>query len=225
MKHQTAIDYACALGEALGMVAQRWDPVTGCLAISEGCRGCWAAAVAVRRALHPVLGPRYAGLAERPVGGLLRWTGVLRVHEEQMGKPAPILAPYQPTWRCVWWEVCWQHISIHGAPTFCCAPSGPNPGAPGYPTLTSRRLPSPRRSVRRQWLGSAISRKRCCASDRKWTDWSGVPWWFKQWGDWAPTESLPETPHDARYGEYHGGKDWVESCLCAEGDGSDVPRR
>lgn len=55
---------------------------------------------------------------------------------------------------------------------------------------------------------------------------AGVPFLFKQWGEWAPEDSIPECDALAptggllhvRYGEFHGGGDWIESCACSDGD-------
>lgn len=47
---------------------------------------------------------------------------------------------------------------------------------------------------------------------------TGVPFFFKQWGEWAPVADEGETL-DVGYGEFHGGRDWVAACKCSEGDG------
>jgi hypothetical protein len=47
---------------------------------------------------------------------------------------------------------------------------------------------------------------------------AGVPFFFKQWGVWAPTSALPDEPQDVRFGEFHGGTDWIFDCMCSEGD-------
>ena len=49
---------------------------------------------------------------------------------------------------------------------------------------------------------------------------AGVSFFFKQWGQWAPSAALPDEPQAAIYGEFHGGRDWVASCMCREGDGA-----
>jgi protein gp37 len=50
---------------------------------------------------------------------------------------------------------------------------------------------------------------------------AGVPFFFKQWGSWAPTLVADESArkNDVRYGEFHDrhASSWVESCLCEEG--------
>lgn len=47
---------------------------------------------------------------------------------------------------------------------------------------------------------------------------AGVPWMWKQWGEWAPYDD--HRGADTRYGEFHGRDDtWIESCLCTAGDG------
>ncbi|MNR93472.1 Phage protein Gp37/Gp68 [compost metagenome] len=45
---------------------------------------------------------------------------------------------------------------------------------------------------------------------------AGVPFLFKQWGEWSPDVRFHND--DVRYGEFHGGKDFIESCACSEGD-------
>lgn len=47
---------------------------------------------------------------------------------------------------------------------------------------------------------------------------AGVPFLFKQWGEWVPGQMLDEQP-DAPLGEFHSWADWVDGCICAEGDG------
>jgi protein gp37 len=49
---------------------------------------------------------------------------------------------------------------------------------------------------------------------------AGVLFFFKQWGEWAPAAAVGHEPQDARYGEFHSGVDWVDSCMCNEGDGA-----
>jgi protein gp37 len=49
---------------------------------------------------------------------------------------------------------------------------------------------------------------------------AGVPFFFKQWGEWCDLEHLPnQCGTDDRYGEFHDrhADSWVESCLCEEG--------
>ena len=49
---------------------------------------------------------------------------------------------------------------------------------------------------------------------------AGVPFFFKQWGEWAPESKVGYHERTAfcRYGEFHvGDGEWIESCLCAEG--------
>lgn len=42
----------------------------------------------------------------------------------------------------------------------------------------------------------------------------GTSFFFKQWGDWSP-----EHNDNAPYGEFHAGTDWIDNCICPEGDG------
>ncbi len=41
---------------------------------------------------------------------------------------------------------------------------------------------------------------------------AGVPFFFKQWGEWSTTRN-----ENSAYGEFHGPSDWIDSCLCKEG--------
>lgn len=97
-KHGTAIDYAVALAESLGMVARRWDPATGCRPASEGCRGCWSAANAdIRgRQQNPKMQARYGGLTYRTAEGRPVWTGEIRINEDQL--PGPLKAKGRVLW-------------------------------------------------------------------------------------------------------------------------------
>ncbi|GAB5505822.1 MAG: phage Gp37/Gp68 family protein [Rhizobiaceae bacterium] len=45
-----------------------------------------------------------------------------------------------------------------------------------------------------------------------------VPFFFKQWGEWVQV-SEDEAGGDALLGEFHDGKDWIDGCMCSEGDG------
>jgi hypothetical protein len=49
---------------------------------------------------------------------------------------------------------------------------------------------------------------------------AGTPFFFKQWGEWAPESSCgydDRTAHCA-YGEFHAPDgEWTGSCLCKEG--------
>ena len=51
---------------------------------------------------------------------------------------------------------------------------------------------------------------------------AGVPFFFKQWGEWVPDASLEEPPNNVDYGEFHDVRpsSWVESCMCSEGHAS-----
>lgn len=60
-----------------------WNPIRGCTAVSEGCRNCYAAAMASR---FSGPGQAYDGLAERTAKGP-RWTGKVRFIEEHVGDP------------------------------------------------------------------------------------------------------------------------------------------
>lgn len=46
-----------------------------------------------------------------------------------------------------------------------------------------------------------------------------TPFLFKQWGVWAPGQNFDEEP-GADLGEFHQGRNWVDGCICAEGDGA-----
>lgn len=60
---------------------QTWNPVRGCSRVSEGCRNCYAEAVAAR---FSGTGQPYEGLATRDPG---RWTGEVRLVEEHLEDP------------------------------------------------------------------------------------------------------------------------------------------
>jgi protein gp37 len=60
-----------------------WNPIRGCSRVSEGCRNCYAAAMAARFASK---GMPYDGLAFRSVHGP-EWTGVVRLIEEKLDQP------------------------------------------------------------------------------------------------------------------------------------------
>jgi protein gp37 len=60
-----------------------WNCVRGCSTVSEGCRRCYAMAVAAR---FSGPGLAYEGLAKRTEAGP-RWTGVVRLVREHLAKP------------------------------------------------------------------------------------------------------------------------------------------
>ena len=48
---------------------------------------------------------------------------------------------------------------------------------------------------------------------------AGVPFDFKQWGDWAPRASISEEAYMAAdMGEFHERADFIRGCSCSEGD-------
>lgn len=47
---------------------------------------------------------------------------------------------------------------------------------------------------------------------------AGVPFFFKQWGEWGPYADRHDGA-DGRYGEWHHGE-FIESCLCDQGSGA-----
>ncbi|MDZ7711737.1 MAG: phage Gp37/Gp68 family protein [Rhodovibrio sp.] len=55
---------------------------------------------------------------------------------------------------------------------------------------------------------------------------AGVAFHFKQWGEWAPADGRDQDDlQECRYGEFHAGTDWIDSCLCPFGDrGGDMYR-
>src|SRR5437867_4384442 len=61
-----------------------WNPIRGCSRVSEGCRHCYAEAVAARFSGE---GQPYYGLARRRSNGEPHWTGMVRVVEEHMDDP------------------------------------------------------------------------------------------------------------------------------------------
>ena len=55
---------------------------------------------------------------------------------------------------------------------------------------------------------------------------AGVPFFFKQWGEWAPAKDVhAEAEQSAVNGEFHGGGDFIASCCCSEGDRDGDMRR
>ena len=60
-----------------------WNPVTGCTRVSEGCRNCYAEALAATRLKDS---PRYRGLAIMTPSGP-RWTGKINLHPELLDLP------------------------------------------------------------------------------------------------------------------------------------------
>jgi protein gp37 len=61
-----------------------WNPVRGCTRVSEGCRNCYAEAVAAR--FSGFLGATFNGFSERTKSGP-RWTGKVELIMEQLAKP------------------------------------------------------------------------------------------------------------------------------------------
>jgi protein gp37 len=45
---------------------------------------------------------------------------------------------------------------------------------------------------------------------------AGVPFFFNQWGDWAPDDYCRDDNGNMAYGHWHGNE-FVQSCLCSEG--------
>lgn len=60
-----------------------WNPIRGCTVVSEGCRNCYAMAVATR---FSDAGQAYEGLAYRNASGA-HWTGKVRLVEEHLEDP------------------------------------------------------------------------------------------------------------------------------------------
>lgn len=61
-----------------------WNPIRGCSRVSEGCRHCYAEAVAAR---FSGPGQPYEGLARRRANGEPQWTGEVRVIENHLLDP------------------------------------------------------------------------------------------------------------------------------------------
>ena len=66
-----------------GSKGETWPVVTGCTAVSEGCRNCYAARIAATRLKHH---PRYEGLATIE-NGKARWTGEVRLNYDVLEQP------------------------------------------------------------------------------------------------------------------------------------------
>jgi hypothetical protein len=45
---------------------------------------------------------------------------------------------------------------------------------------------------------------------------ANVDFWFSGWGEWAPQSGLEAEKHCA-YGEFHKDGEWIDSCLCTDG--------
>jgi protein gp37 len=61
-----------------------WNPITGCTVVSEGCRNCYAMALAgTRLAKHP----SRTGLTRRNAAGKHVWTGGVRFNEQWLDQP------------------------------------------------------------------------------------------------------------------------------------------
>ena len=55
---------------------------------------------------------------------------------------------------------------------------------------------------------------------------AGVPFFFKQWGEWAPAEvAHVAAEQGAVMGEFHDGADFIVGCGCSEGDRGGSMRR
>jgi protein gp37 len=61
-----------------------WNPIRGCSRVSEGCRNCYAEAVAAR---FSGPGQAYEGLARRTSNGAPRWTGKIMFVEKHLLDP------------------------------------------------------------------------------------------------------------------------------------------
>lgn len=61
-----------------------WSPVTGCTRVSPGCKLCYAEKLTATRLKH---NPKYAGLAVINSAGEARWTGKVRLHEDELTVP------------------------------------------------------------------------------------------------------------------------------------------
>lgn len=70
-------------GSGISWTDQTWNPVRGCTRVSEGCRNCYAEAVAAR---FSGPGQPYDGLARMTPSGP-RWTGAVRPIEEHLLDP------------------------------------------------------------------------------------------------------------------------------------------
>ena len=66
-----------------GSKGETWNPISGCSAVSEGCRNCFAARMAATRLKHH---PRYKNLAVIE-NGRARWTGEVRLNHGVLEQP------------------------------------------------------------------------------------------------------------------------------------------
>lgn len=63
---------------------ETWQVVSGCTPVTEGCRNCYSARLCGTRLKH---NPRTAGLTRRAIDGRHVFTGEVRCHDDQLGKP------------------------------------------------------------------------------------------------------------------------------------------
>ncbi len=77
-----------AAGSAIEWTDATWNPVSGCTAVSAGCRNCYAARMALRLSHMPnSTGEKYRDTATRTRGGLPVFTGHIRLDRDSLDLP------------------------------------------------------------------------------------------------------------------------------------------
>ncbi|MGX1196366.1 DUF5131 family protein [Parvibaculum sp. MBR-TMA-1.3b-4.2] len=71
-------------GTRIEWAEARWDPLTGCSPVSEGCRNCYAAREPLGRLKNHAT---RKGLARKNAAGVAKFTGEVRFNEAQLTKP------------------------------------------------------------------------------------------------------------------------------------------
>ncbi|MEA4876799.1 MAG: DUF5131 family protein [Aminobacterium sp.] len=74
-----------ALQSSIEWTNSTWNPLAGCSCVSEGCRNCYAMAMAAR--LESMSHEKYFGLTKKTREGRTIWTGKIHVDQDSIKKP------------------------------------------------------------------------------------------------------------------------------------------
>lgn len=85
MSNNCKIEWVAGLAQSLGFDARSWNPTIGCSRASEGCRNCYAAAIAYR--FGGGGNGVYAGLTDRDGDGTPRFNGTINFSEIRLLEP------------------------------------------------------------------------------------------------------------------------------------------